>query len=85
MCVGVCVCVCVCVCGRAHAYYALQSVYTLLSFNGVTTPSSIENNTKHRFKKVFPISIFMDVMSVNDSLMMADLPTGRVMYYLSQV
>ena len=67
----ICVCVCVCV----DAYYGLQSVYTLLNFNGVTTPSNIENNTKHRLK-VFPISIFMDVMSVNDSLMMADLPTG---------
>ena len=71
-CVRVCVCACMCI----DAYYGLQSVYTLLNFNGVTTPSGIENNTKHGFKKVFTVSIIMDVMSVNDSLMMADLPTG---------
>lgn len=73
VCVHTCTCGCACAC--VEAYYGLQSVYTLLNFNGVTTPSGIENNTKHRFK-FFPISIFMDVMSVNDSLMMADLTTG---------
>lgn len=66
---------CMCGCACVEATYGLQFVYALLNFNGVTTPSGIENNTKHRFK-VFPISIFMDVMSVNDSLMKADLPTG---------
>jgi len=78
----VCVCVCVYVC--TDACYGLRSVYTWLNFKGVTTPSSNENNTKHGFM-VFPISIFMDVMGVNDSLMMADLPAGWVMYNLSQV
>ena len=68
-------CMCGCSCACVEVYCGLQSVYTLLNFNGVTTPSGIENNTKHRFK-FFPINIFMNVMSINDSLMMADLTTG---------
>jgi len=43
-------CMHACVCACVEAYYGVQSVYTLLNFNGVTTPSGIENNTKHTRK-----------------------------------